>query len=292
MYTGARTNTRTQLKGFAEGIMTCSNAEVCLWLQWLDKEDAYMKMNVIKNCKLCSCFLAVINFDSMLSHNTWQLASSQGNILATKLKDSIYKPFTTQIYSSSRRWEKSCWIPLKEWKSWTEEFTLWPFWVILSNHRRLCEHQTSFSDHSEMFLGITIASCWLEVISFWAWARINSKICRSDHERGRWEALKLKPAWMESDACSANRHQPTAGCLKASDLWELDGYGNCCLTSFELIHVLHEYAQVVVTMQTLTKLSEKYLHTNVLQFKGANLHSFSLSNSAWWKLHFIISLLP
>lgn len=114
-----------------------------------------MKIYVIKHCNLSSCFLAVINFDLMLSHNTWQLASSQGNILATELKDSIYRPVPTQIYCS----KKSRWITLKEWKFWTENFTLWPFCVILSNHRKLCEHQTSFSDHSEMFLGIVIASC-------------------------------------------------------------------------------------------------------------------------------------
>lgn len=49
-------------------------------------------------------------------------------------------------------------------------------------------------------------------------AGIDLRICRSDYETGRWEALKPKPAQMESDACSANCHQPTAGCLKAFDL--------------------------------------------------------------------------
>lgn len=241
-HTHEHTHTHAHLRVFAEGIMTRSNAEMCLWLQGLDKHDVYMKMNVIKHCKSCSCFLAVIRFDSMLSHSTWQLVTSQGNVLATELKDSIYRPVTTQIYCSLWRWEKSCWILLKERKFWAEKFTLWPFLVILSNHRRLCGHQTSCWDHNEIFLGITIASCWLEVILVWVWARIDSKICRSDYETGRWEALKLKPARMESDACSANRHQPTAGCLKASDLWELDGYGNCCLTGFEHTRVLHEYA--------------------------------------------------
>lgn len=67
---------------------------------------------------------------------------------------------------------------------------------------------------------------------------------------------------MESDACSANRRQPTAGCLKASDLWELDGYGNCCLTGFEhtqaawvctWTHTHRLFA--LVTVQTLRKIS-------------------------------------
>lgn len=71
---------------------------------------------------------------------------------------------------------------------------------------------------------------------------------------------------MESDACSANHHQPTAGCLKASDLWELDGYGNCCLTGFEhtqpawVCTCIHTYTWVLCfgdcanTSQKYTKL--------------------------------------
>lgn len=43
--------------------MTRSSTEMCLWLQWLDKQVAYMKMNVIRHCTLCSCLLAVIHFD-------------------------------------------------------------------------------------------------------------------------------------------------------------------------------------------------------------------------------------
>lgn len=104
------------------------------------------------------------------------------------------------------------------------------FVVILSTTRRgLCGHRTSFRGHTS-FEGRTIGDCWLEAISVQARAGIDLKICRSDYETGRWEALKLKPAQMESDACSANRHQPTAGCVKAFDLWELDWHGNCCLT--------------------------------------------------------------
>lgn len=57
-------------------------------------------------------------------------------------------------------------------------------------------------------------------------------VCRSDNERGRWEYLKPKPAQMVSDACSVNRHQPTAVCRGASDLWQLHRYENSCLTSF------------------------------------------------------------
>lgn len=49
-------------------------------------------------------------------------------------------------------------------------------------------------------------------------AGIDLRICRSDYETGKWEALKLKLTQMESDACSANCHRPTAGCLKAFDL--------------------------------------------------------------------------
>lgn len=76
------------------------------------------------------------------------------------------------------------------------------------------------------------------------------KICRSDYETGRWEALKLKPAQMESDACSANRRRPTAGCLKASDLWQLEWYGNCCLTGSK--HTL------------LPARANRWIHTQVL----------------------------
>lgn len=111
--------------------------------------------------------------------------------------------------------------------------------LLLSNWRRFCGHQTSFWSHRDIYLALTTCICWSEVVSLQTGARIDSKICRSDYETGRWEALKLKPAQMESDACSANRHQPTTGCLKASDLWELDRYGNCCLTD---THSLHERA--------------------------------------------------
>lgn len=146
----------------------------------------------------------------------------------------------------------SCWILLKEWKFWIKT-VLWGShcghsWPFLSNRRRLCGHQTSFWSHSDIYLALTTGSCWSEVVSVQAGAWIDSKICRSDYETGRWEALKLKPAQMESDACSANRHQPTAGCLKASDLWELDGYGNCCLTD---THSLHEFALVHTHIQVI-----------------------------------------
>lgn len=166
------------------------------------------------------------------------------------------------------------------------EFTLWPFSVILSNHRRSCGHQTSFWDHSEIFLAMTVASCWSKVISDCAGARIDSRICRSDYETGRWEALKLKLAQMESDACSANRHQPTAGCLKASDLWELDGYGNCCLTGFVQTHGLHEYAHeythrflALMTMQTLY-----IIHVISTQI-GCNSTAHSSTNSVSSVVH-------
>lgn len=146
----------------------------------------------------------------------------------------------------------SCWILLKEWKFWIKT-VLWGShcghsWPFLSNLRRLCGHQTSFWSHSDIYLALTTGSCWSEVVSVQAGSWIDSKICRSDYETGRWEALKLKPAQMESDACSANRHQPTAGCLKASDLWELDGYGNCCLTD---THSLHEFALVHTHIQVI-----------------------------------------
>lgn len=87
------------------------------------------------------------------------------------------------------------------------------FVVILSSTRRgLCGHGAAFRGHT------SFDDCRLEAISVPARGGIDLKIRRSDHQTGRWEALKLKPAQMESDACSANRHQPTAGCLKAFDL--------------------------------------------------------------------------
>lgn len=126
------------------------------------------------------------------------------------------------------------------------EFTLWPFSVILSNHKRLDTKHPSEATVNLFFFSPD--SCQLLIRSHLGlnWGP-DSKICRSDYETGRWEALKLKPAQMESDACSANRHQPTAGCLKASDLWELDGYGNCCLTGFEHTHGLYEYTNILVS---------------------------------------------
>lgn len=133
------------------------------------------------------------------------------------------------IYCSAWRWGKKafgfCWRNGNIFA--VVEFTLWPFAVILSNYGRLCGHQNILMRPQWSVL----ASCWSEVISVWTGARTDSKICRSDYETGRWEALKLKLAQMESDACSTNRHQPSARCLKAIDLWELDGYGNCFPTS-------------------------------------------------------------
>lgn len=59
-------------------------------------------------------------------------------------------------------------------------------------------------------------------------------VCGSDYETGRWEDLKLKPAQMESDACSVNRYRPTAVCLWAPDLFgEQRGCGNSSLRGFK-----------------------------------------------------------
>lgn len=95
--------------------MTCSTAEVCLRLQRLDKEDADVKMTVIQHCKLCSHFLAGINFGSMLSHNTWQLASRQGNTLATEIKDSIYGPVPTQKNAVHEHEKRAAGMDILDW---------------------------------------------------------------------------------------------------------------------------------------------------------------------------------
>lgn len=126
---------------------------MCLWLQWLDKQDAYMKMNVIRLCTLCSCLLAVIRFDLMLSHKTWQPASGQGNTLAA-FKDSIYRPVTTQNILQFLEMKKEL-LDSAEGMEILEQnsvvgFTLWPCLAILSNQRSLCGQQTSFWGHSDI----------------------------------------------------------------------------------------------------------------------------------------------
>lgn len=111
-----------------------------------------------------------------------------------------------------------------------------PSVASVCNWRWLFVHQKSFWGNSFLsFLFFFKHDNWQLLIRSQAGAWIDLKICRSDYETGRWEALKLKPAQMESDACSANRHQPTSGCLKAFDLWELDWYGNCCLTDTQKV---------------------------------------------------------
>lgn len=196
----------------------------------------------------------------MLSHSTWQPASSHGNALTAEFKDSIYRAVTTQIYCSSRGWERSRWI-LLNWRNGNvgAKTELW------SSHCGRCQSFEAIiedcvdSKHpSETTVKMLLIRSQSEVNC--TGPRTDSRICRSDYETGRWEALKLKLAQMESDACSANRHQPTAGCLKASDLWELDGYGNCCLTGFAHgpAWVCTHRFLALVTLQTLNKLSEEY----------------------------------
>lgn len=106
----ARTHTHNaESRGHAEGIMTCSGPEMCLWLQRLDKQGAYMKNEGDR--AFYTLFLLLPSHDllqSMLSHNAWQPASSHGNVLPTEFKDSIYRAVTTQIYCSSWRWRKDC----------------------------------------------------------------------------------------------------------------------------------------------------------------------------------------
>lgn len=138
--------------------------------------------------------------------------------------------------------------------------------ILSTSRRRLCCLQTSFRGHIS-FEGGTIADCWSKVISVQVGAAIDLKICRSDYETGRWEALKLKPAQMELDACSANRHQPTAGCLKAFDLWELDWCGNCCLTDTQKATDTQRLLDVVSPIQRcIPALSQSHRTVKVASF--------------------------
>lgn len=120
--------------------MTRSSAEMCLWLQWLDKQGAYMKMNVIRHCTLFSH--TVIHFDTVLSHNSWQPASWQGNILATEFKDSIYIDQSSfRLIAAHRDEKKSCRVLRLGWKFWIKTvlwgFTLWPFWAAFKQLEKI-----------------------------------------------------------------------------------------------------------------------------------------------------------
>lgn len=158
-------------------------------------------------------------------------------------------PRNIAVYGDAKRAAGFCWRNGKSGPNCVLEFTLWPLSVICSNHRNYMDAKHPSVATGNFFFWHH--NCQLLIRSqSKPGPELIRKICRSDYETGRWEALKLKPAQMESDACSANRRRPTAGCLKASDLWQLEGYGNCCLTGSK--HTL------------LPARANRWIHTQVL----------------------------
>lgn len=94
----------TQSEGICRGHNDLQqHCEMCLWSRRLDKQDAYMKTNVIRHCTSRSC--NPLRFDAIAGRFGSRLAV-RGNALTTEFKDSIYGAVTTQIYCSSQRREK------------------------------------------------------------------------------------------------------------------------------------------------------------------------------------------